>query len=102
MILVTISSGDDFSLVELPTISTRKRWPLCGHTRIGKNPIDIRRDQGPLRPGAGPNAQAKVPEGSCAEGGRRGDSVEQGNRRWPAARGVIRAVGGSHIRPLVQ
>lgn len=42
-----ISIRDDFSLVELPADLDAETLAMLKHTRIGKHPIDIRRDQGP-------------------------------------------------------
>ncbi|GAC57648.1 ATP-dependent DEAD-box RNA helicase DeaD [Gordonia hirsuta DSM 44140 = NBRC 16056] len=42
-----ISIRDDFSLVELPDDLDNETLALLKHTRIGKNPIDLRRDMGP-------------------------------------------------------
>ncbi|MFT3662939.1 MAG: DEAD/DEAH box helicase [Gordonia sp. (in: high G+C Gram-positive bacteria)] len=42
-----ISIRDDFSLVELPEDLDDETLAMLKHTRIGKNPIDISRDQGP-------------------------------------------------------
>ncbi len=42
-----ISIRDDFTLVELPEDLDNDTLAMLKHTRIGKYPIDIRRDQGP-------------------------------------------------------
>ncbi|MGV9672502.1 MULTISPECIES: DEAD/DEAH box helicase [unclassified Gordonia (in: high G+C Gram-positive bacteria)] len=44
-----ISIRDDFSLVELPDNLDRETLELLRNTRIGKNPIDLRKDMGPPR-----------------------------------------------------
>ena len=44
-----ISIREDFSLVELPDDLDAETLALLKHTRIGKNPIDLKRDLGPAR-----------------------------------------------------
>ncbi|MBM7368568.1 DEAD/DEAH box helicase [Gordonia hydrophobica] len=44
-----ISIRDDFSLVELPNDLDAETLGMLKHTKIGKNPIDIRPDMGPPR-----------------------------------------------------
>ena len=77
-----ISIRDDFSIVELPEDLDRETLDRLRHTRIGKNPIDIRRDQGP------PRARGGKRNGQGGGGfnrdrhGKRGDSWgKRGNPR---------------------
>ena len=77
-----ISIRDDFSIVELPEDLDRETLERLRHTRIGKNPIDIRRDQGP------PRARGGKRNGQGGGGfnrdrhGKRGDSWgKRGNPR---------------------
>ncbi|MGB3697609.1 MAG: DEAD/DEAH box helicase, partial [Gordonia sp. (in: high G+C Gram-positive bacteria)] len=44
-----ISIRDDFSLVELPNDLDAETLGMLKHTKIGKNPIDLRPDMGPPR-----------------------------------------------------
>ncbi|WP_026918828.1 DEAD/DEAH box helicase [Gordonia shandongensis] len=44
-----ISIRDDFSLVELPNDLDSETLALLKHTKIGRNPIDLRPDMGPPR-----------------------------------------------------
>ncbi|MFT4043128.1 MAG: DEAD/DEAH box helicase [Gordonia sp. (in: high G+C Gram-positive bacteria)] len=60
-----ISIRDDFSLVELPEDLDRETLDQLRQTRIGKYPIDIRRDQGAPR----------------ARGGKRGAPSQRGHSR---------------------
>ncbi|HMS73810.1 DEAD/DEAH box helicase [Gordonia sp. (in: high G+C Gram-positive bacteria)] len=69
-----ISIRDDFSLVELPDDLDAETLAALRHTRIGKNPIDIRRDQGPPRARGGAKRAGQGARGYSREGGRRGDS----------------------------
>ncbi|MGV9860797.1 DEAD/DEAH box helicase [Gordonia sp. NPDC003425] len=80
-----ISIRDDFSLVELPENLDRETLESLRHTRIGKNPIDIRRDQGPPRARGGKRG-AQGQRGYGREGhGKRGDTW--GKRNTPHVAG---------------
>ncbi|MBN0971882.1 DEAD/DEAH box helicase [Gordonia sp. JH63] len=67
-----ISIRDDFSLVELPDDLDNETLSSLRHTKIGKNPIDIRKDMGAPRTRGG----AKRGAGGHGGGrdGRRGDN----------------------------
>lgn len=84
-----ISIRDDFSLVELPEHLDNETLSSLRHTRIGKNPIDIRRDQGPARQRGGANRGSghggQRGGGYGREGGKRGDSW--GKRGTPRVAG---------------
>ena len=69
-----ISIRDDFSLVELPDDLDSETLASLRHTRIGKNPIDIRRDQGPPRARGGAKRAAQGARGYGRDGARRSDS----------------------------
>ncbi|GAB20626.1 ATP-dependent DEAD-box RNA helicase DeaD [Gordonia effusa NBRC 100432] len=75
-----ISIRDDFSLVELPADLDNRTLASLRDTRIGKNPIDIRRDQGPRGRGGG-NGGGQY--GRRREGGyaKRGAPKVAGRRR---------------------
>ncbi|NMO03752.1 DEAD/DEAH box helicase [Gordonia sp. TBRC 11910] len=72
-----ISIRDDFSLVELPADLDNRTLDSLRDTRIGKHPIDIRRDQGP------PRARGGGQYGRRREGGyaKRGAPKVAGRRR---------------------
>ncbi|MGP3708658.1 DEAD/DEAH box helicase [Gordonia paraffinivorans] len=53
-----ISIRDDFSLVELPDDLDKETLSLLRHTRIGKHPIDIRKDLGAPRARGGAKRNA--------------------------------------------
>lgn len=75
-----ISIRDDFSLVELPDDLDRETLASLRNTRIGKTPIDIRRDMGPprMRGGKGGGHQ----RGRGGDGwGKRGTPRVAGRRR---------------------
>ena len=76
-----ISIRDDFSLVELPDNLDRETLDQLKHTRIGKNPIDLRRDQG------APRTRGGNKRGHGRDGGRGGDSWGKRGSRHVAGRG---------------
>ncbi|MEO9329964.1 DEAD/DEAH box helicase [Gordonia aurantiaca] len=67
-----ISIRDDFSLVELPDDLDNETLSLLRHTKIGKNPIDIRKDLGAPRQRGGAKR--------AAHGGRDGRRDNWGKR----------------------
>ncbi|MCG7633945.1 MULTISPECIES: DEAD/DEAH box helicase [Gordonia] len=67
-----ISIRDDFSLVELPDDLDSETLSNLRHTKIGKNPIDIRKDMGSPRTRGGGKRGAGGHGGG--RDGRRGDS----------------------------
>ncbi|MDL9938505.1 DEAD/DEAH box helicase [Gordonia sp. ABSL1-1] len=68
-----ISIRDDFSLVELPDDLGNETLAALRHTRIGKNPIDLRRDMGAPRTRGGAKRTASGQRGGPREGhGKRG------------------------------
>ncbi|GAA1480325.1 DEAD/DEAH box helicase [Gordonia sinesedis] len=71
-----ISIRDDFSLVELPENLDRETLGALRNTRIGKVPIDIRRDMGPPR----------------MRGGKGGGHPQRGRDGW-GKRGTPRVAG---------
>ncbi|MFW0796469.1 DEAD/DEAH box helicase [Gordonia sp. CPCC 205515] len=84
-----ISIRDDFSLVELPENLDNETLSALRHTRIGKNAIDIRRDQGAPRQRGGANrgggGHGQRGGGHGRDGGKRGDSW--GKRGTPRVAG---------------
>ncbi|GEE02242.1 ATP-dependent RNA helicase DeaD [Gordonia spumicola] len=72
-----ISIRDDFSLVELPNDLDSETLNLLKHTRIGKNPIDLRPDMGAPRGRGGYNKR----DGYNKRGG------DWGNKRSPRVAG---------------
>ena len=80
-----ISIRDDFSLVELPDDLDAETLASLRHTRIGKNPIDIRRDQGPPRARGGAKRAGQGARGYGRDGGRRGE--QWGKRGNPKVAG---------------
>lgn len=77
-----ISIRDDFSIVELPEDLDRETLERLRHTRIGKNPIDIRRDQGPPRARGGKRNGQGGGSFNRDRHGKRGDSWgKRGNPR---------------------
>ncbi|RPA58326.1 DEAD/DEAH box helicase [Gordonia oryzae] len=81
-----ISIRDDFSLVELPDNLDRDTLDRLRDTRIGKNPIDLRRDQGPPRARGG---NKRTGQGQRGREGHhsRGDSWGKRGSRHVAGRG---------------
>ncbi|OZC30079.1 DEAD/DEAH box helicase [Gordonia polyisoprenivorans] len=81
-----ISIRDDFSLVELPDNLDRDTLDRLRDTRIGKNPIDLRRDQGPPRARGG---NKRAGQGQRGRDGHhsRGDSWGKRGSRHVAGRG---------------
>ncbi|MDY6809462.1 DEAD/DEAH box helicase [Gordonia sp. HNM0687] len=84
-----ISIRDDFSLVELPENLDNETLASLRHTRIGKNPIDIRRDFGPPRTrGGAKRAQGGQRGGQGRDGyGKRSESWGKRGPRHVAGRG---------------
>ncbi|AZG43927.1 DEAD/DEAH box helicase [Gordonia insulae] len=75
-----ISIRDDFSLVELPENLDNETLASLRHTRIGKTPIDIRRDMGAPRTRGG--AKRGSGHGRDGQGKQRTDSWgKRGNPR---------------------
>ncbi|AFA72932.1 putative cold-shock DEAD-box protein [Gordonia polyisoprenivorans VH2] len=81
-----ISIRDDFSLVELPDNLDRDTLDRLRDTRIGKHPIDLRRDQGPPRARGG---NKRAGQGQRGRDGHhsRGDSWGKRGSRHVAGRG---------------
>ncbi|WLP91358.1 DEAD/DEAH box helicase [Gordonia sp. NB41Y] len=73
-----ISIRDDFSLVELPEDLDRNTLDLLRDTKIGKNPIDLRRDMGAPRTRGGAKRSGGR-DGGHQRGG--GDWGKRGTRR---------------------
>ncbi|NLG47181.1 DEAD/DEAH box helicase [Gordonia sp. (in: high G+C Gram-positive bacteria)] len=63
-----ISIRDDFSLVELPNDLDSETLGMLKHTKIGKNPIDLRPDRGP-RGGGGSRSYDDRRKGGFRKGG---------------------------------
>ncbi|MFW0787356.1 DEAD/DEAH box helicase [Gordonia sp. CPCC 206044] len=82
-----ISIRDDFSLVELPESLDNETLASLRHTRIGKTPIDIRRDFGPPRSrGGAKRGQGQRGGGHGRDGhGKRSDGY--GKRSTPRVAG---------------
>ncbi|MDF3285311.1 DEAD/DEAH box helicase [Gordonia sp. N1V] len=81
-----ISIRDDFSLVELPDNLDRDTLDRLRDTRIGKNPIDLRRDQGPPRARGGNKRAGQGQRGRDGQHSR-GDSWGKRGSRHVAGRG---------------
>ncbi|ALG84380.1 DEAD/DEAH box helicase [Gordonia phthalatica] len=64
-----ISIRDDFSLVELPNDLDAETLGMLKHTRIGKNPIDLRPDMGPPRGRGGSRGSSRGYEDRRKGGG---------------------------------
>ena len=62
-----ISIRDDFSLVELPDDLDKETLSLLRHTRIGKHPIDIRKDLGAPRARGGAKRNAHGGRGNWSK-----------------------------------
>ncbi len=79
-----ISIRDDFSLVELPENLDNETLSSLRHTKIGRNPIDIKKDHGPPRTRGG----AKRGGGHGRDGyGKRSDSWGKRSNPRVAGRG---------------
>jgi ATP-dependent RNA helicase DeaD len=77
-----ISIRDDFSLVELPDDLDNETLSALRDTRIGRNPIDIRRDLGAPRSRGGAKRGGQGHRGGRDGGGKRGDGWgKRGNPR---------------------
>lgn len=77
-----ISIRDDFSLVELPDDLDNETLSALRDTRIGRNPIDIRRDLGAPRARGGAKRGGQGHRGGRDGGGKRGDGWgKRGNPR---------------------
>lgn len=77
-----ISIRDDFSLVELPDNLDKETLSSLRDTRIGKHPIDLRRDFGPPRGRGGAKRGAREGQGRRNDSwGKRGTPKVAGRRR---------------------
>ncbi|MEE4022610.1 DEAD/DEAH box helicase [Gordonia sp. PKS22-38] len=81
-----ISIRDDFSLVELPENLDNETLASLRHTKIGKNPIDIRRDYGP------PRTRGGAKRGQGQRGGGTRDGYAKRSDTW-GKRGPKRIAG---------
>ncbi|MEZ5212056.1 DEAD/DEAH box helicase [Gordonia sp. PP30] len=79
-----ISIRDDFSIVELPDDLDNETLAMLKHTRIGKNPIDIRRDQGPPGQRGGRKSGGY---GGGKSGGYKGGKKDHWGKRPPRVAG---------------
>lgn len=76
-----ISIRDSYSLVELPRDLDRHTLDTLSQTRIGKNPIDLTRDDGPPRYRAGGGQQGRRREGGGGQQNRRQHPRVAGRRQ---------------------
>ncbi|MFT3714802.1 MAG: DEAD/DEAH box helicase [Gordonia sp. (in: high G+C Gram-positive bacteria)] len=75
-----ISIRDDFSLVELPDDLDSETLGMLKHTRIGKHPIDIRKDLGP--PGQRGGRKSGGYQGKGGFKGKGGQGHRKGGDSW--------------------
>jgi len=77
-----ISIRDDFTLVELPASLDAETVAALRHTKIGRNPIDLRPDMGPprARGGRGGHEKRGYDKRGQRDGNRRGNPKVAGRR----------------------